>query len=97
MTIIKKVQPLNPEEVFGLLLNHFTSYINDKLGSNLEIEYAHVYDVINISFPEVIQGNAFTLIVSDDELTLSANGAEKAYNSDLLEEYLITFLTENVS
>lgn len=94
MATIKNIQPLSAEKVFDLLKTEFADYINDKLDSNLSIEYAHVYDVINISFPEVIQGPALTITVTEDELTVEVQATESDYNIELLEEQLIAFLTE---
>jgi hypothetical protein len=92
MTTIKNVQPLSPEKLFDLLKTEFADYINAKLDSNLAIEYAHVYDVINIMFPEVIEGPALTVIVTDNELTVTVHATESDYNTDLLEQHLIDFL-----
>jgi hypothetical protein len=50
--------------------------------------------VINISFPEVITGIAFSAIVSDDEVSLEKNEENADYDSALLEGYLIDFLKE---
>jgi hypothetical protein len=63
MTTIKNVQPLSAENLFDLLKTQFGPYIDSKLDTNLSIEYAHVYDVINISFPEIIEGTVFTLLL----------------------------------
>jgi hypothetical protein len=95
MTTIKNVHPMSAEALFDLLKKKFADDINDKLNSSLTIEYAHVYDIINISFPEVIQGTVFTLIVTDDEITVSNNATDNAYNTALLEEHLTAFLNEN--
>lgn len=75
----------------------FADYINAKLGSNLAIEYAHVYDVINVSFPEVIEGPALTITVTDDDLTVSVMATESDYNTDLLEEHILGFLEVQAS
>jgi hypothetical protein len=93
MTTIKNVKPLSAEKLFDLLKTEFADYINEKLGSNLAIEYAHVYDVINVLFPEVIEGPALTITVSDDEILVSVQTNDSDYNTDLLEEQLIGFLT----
>jgi hypothetical protein len=97
MTTIKNVHPLSAEKLFDLLKTQFSSYIDSKLDTNLSIEYAHVYDVINISFPEIIEGTVFTLIVNDNEVELSNNGENTEYNTDLLEQHLVEFLTEQLS
>jgi hypothetical protein len=93
MTTIKNVKPLSAEKLFDLLKTEFADYINEKLGSNLAIEYAHVYDVINVLFPEVIEGPALTITVSDDEILVSVQTNDSDYNTDLLEAQLIGFLT----
>jgi len=93
MTAIKNIQPLSPEAVFDLLKVEFSDYVNNALGSNLSVEYAHVADIVNISFPEVIEGTVFTLTVSDDSIEISKNDTEGDYNTDLLEEQLNEFLT----
>ncbi|WP_026899159.1 hypothetical protein [Daejeonella oryzae] len=94
MTTIENIQPLSAETLFDLLKKEFADYINAKLDSNLTIEYGHVYDVINILFPEVLEGNAFTVTVSDNEITLLNNAEESEYNTELLEQHLINFLNE---
>jgi len=92
MATIKNVKPLSAEKLFDLLKTGFAEYVNEKLGSNLAIEYAHVYDVINILFPEVIEGPALTITVTDDELTVTNHASGADYNTDLLEEQLNGFL-----
>ncbi len=94
MATIKNVKPLSAEKLFDLLKTEFADYINEKLGSNLAIEYAHVYDVINVLFPEVIEGLALTITVSDAKLSVTNHAAGSDYNTELLEEQLIGFLTE---
>jgi hypothetical protein len=94
MTTIKNVQPLSAEKLFDLLKTEFGNYIDAKLGTNLAIEYAHVYDVINVSFPEIIEDTVFTLIVNNDEVELSNNSENTEYNTDLLEQQLVDFLNE---
>jgi hypothetical protein len=97
MATIKNIKPLSAEKLFDLLKTEFADYINGKLGSNLAIEYAHVYDTINILFPEVIEGPALTIIVTDDELAVSLQASDSDYNTELLEEHLIGFLTFQAS
>ena len=80
--------------LFDVLKKDFSDYVNYKLDANLSINYAHVYDTINIYFPEVIKGIAFTIIVTDDELNVSDDTKGIGYNSELLEKHLINFLTE---
>ena len=94
MATIKNIQPLSAEKLFDLLKTEFADYINAKLGSNLAIDYAHVYDVINVSFPEVIEGPALTITVSDKELIVSVMATNSDYNTELLEEQLNGFLEE---
>jgi hypothetical protein len=93
MTAINNIQPLSPEAVFDLLKVEFSEYVNNALGSNLSVEYAHVADIVNISFPEVIEGTVFTLTVSEDSIEISKNETEGDDNTDLLEEQLNEFLT----
>ena len=93
MTAINNIQPLSPEAIFNLLKVEFSDYVNQALGSNLSVEYAHVADIVNISFPEVIEGTVFTLTVSDEQIEVSKNETEGDYNTDLLEEQLNEFLT----
>ncbi|AMR32509.1 hypothetical protein A0256_14290 [Mucilaginibacter sp. PAMC 26640] len=97
MTTIKNVHPLSPEELYHILKNDFTDEINSKLSSSLSVEFAHVYDVINVSFPEIIEGTVFTIIVNENEIELSNNGDNSEYNTDLLEQHLIAFLNEKSS
>lgn len=92
MIPIKNIRPLSAESLFDVLKKDFADYINSKLSSSLSIEYAHVYDVINVSFPEVIEGTAFSIIVSDDEITVSDNDQSSEYNSELLQQHLVDFL-----
>ena len=92
MDTIKNVKSLSAEKLFDLLKTEFADYTNEKLGSNLAIEYAHVYDVINVLFPEVIDGPALTISVTDVDLNVTNHAADADYNTDLLEEQLIAFL-----
>lgn len=92
MATINNVKPLSAEKLFDLLKTGFADYINAKLGSNLAIEYAHVFDEINVSFPEVIDGPALNITVTDLELTVTLLATETDYNTELLEENLFGFL-----
>lgn len=83
--------------LFNVLKKEFADYVNYKLDSNLSINYAHVYDTINIYFPEVIEGIAFTIIVTDEDLNVSDDTKGIGYNTELLEKHLINFLTEVAS
>lgn len=95
MTIIQNVSTLSAEKLFNVLKTEFGTYIDAKLGTNLAIEYAHVYDVINVSFPEIIEGTVFTLIVTDESIEVSNNEENAEYNTELLEQHLLEFLNEN--
>ena len=97
MTAIKNVHPINAEDLFHLLKSDFANEVNTKLNSSLSIEYAHVYDVINVYFPEIIEGTVFTITVNDDEINLTNNGDTGEYNTDLLEQQLHDFLLEKCS
>jgi hypothetical protein len=92
MAAIKNIKPLSAEKLFDLLKTEFADYINEKLGSNMAIDYAHVYDVINVLFPEVIEGPALTITVTGDVLIVTVHATDSDYNTDLLEEHLIRFL-----
>ena len=97
MTTIQNVHPLSAEKLFGILKTGFGNFIDAKLGTNLAIEYAHVYDVINVSFSEIIEGRVFTLVVNDVSIELSNNSENAEYNTGLLEEHLLEFLNEQCS
>jgi hypothetical protein len=92
MKPIKNTAALNAEKLFGILKIEFADYINSKLDSGLNLEFAHVEDVVNVLFPDVIQGIAFSIIVSEKEITVTENHISPEYNSDLLEQNLIDFL-----
>jgi hypothetical protein len=93
MKTIQNIQPLNPEALFHLLKIEFPDYINSKLDSALSIDFAHVYDVINVLFPEINEGIFLTITVSDQEITISDGAREAEYNTGLLEKYLVDFIT----
>ena len=97
MATIKNVKPLSAEKLFDVLKTEFADYINGELGSNLAIEYAHVYDEINVLFPEVIEGPALNITVTDEELTITVLATGSDYNTDLLEEHLFGFLEMQAS
>lgn len=90
MIAINNVQPLDAAQLTDLLKTGFPAFVNHKLGSNLAIEFAHVSDFVNVGFPEVIDGNAYTITVSKDQLELTdhTSGA-----TELLKEHLVAFLT----
>jgi hypothetical protein len=48
-------------------------------------------------FPEVIEGVALTIVVTDEEISVSDNAVENIYNTALLEEQLVAFITEKCS
>ena len=93
MTAIDNVQPLSPESLFELLKTEFPTYVNEQLGSNLAVEFAHVADIVNVSFPEIIDGNAYTIIVGDKSLEITDHTTDGTYNTELLEQHLMEFLT----
>ena len=93
MTVINNVQPLSPENLFDLLKTAFPAYINEQLGSNLVVEFAHVSGIVNVSFPEVIEGNAYTITVSEESLQVIDHVTAGSYNSEVLEKHLVEFLT----
>jgi hypothetical protein len=93
MTTIKNIQPLSAETLFDILKKEFTNYLNNALGANMSVEYAHVSDIINIHFPEITEGIVFSLTVSDDEILIEQGEIEEDYNTELLQEHLINFLT----
>ena len=97
MTIIKNILATSAEALYILLRKDFTDYINNKLDSNLSIDFEHVYDVINVLFPEVIEGIALTITVTNDEITVSDNAKNSGYITELLEKYLINFITDKCS
>ncbi|RWY54347.1 hypothetical protein [Mucilaginibacter gilvus] len=97
MKTIVMIQPVSAEKLFDLLKKEFPDYINSKLDSSLAIDFAHVYDVINVLFPEVIEGVALTVIITDNEITVSNNAVNVIYNTALLEEQLINFITDKCS
>ncbi|MFD2146148.1 hypothetical protein [Mucilaginibacter antarcticus] len=97
MTTYKNIQPLSAEALFDLLKKEFTNEINTKLDSSVNVEYAHVYDVINVSFPEIIEGTVFTILVNDNEIELTNNSNSLEYNTELLEEQLAAFLNDKCS
>jgi len=93
MTAINNVQPLSSDSLFDLLKTEFPTYVNEQLGSNLTVEFARVSDIVNISFPEIIEGNAYTITVGEDSLEITDHTTEGTYNTELLEQKLIEFLT----
>lgn len=94
MTTIKNIKPLSAEELFDLLKKEFATYVDAKIDSGLTIDYAHVYDIINISFPEVKAGIAFTITVAEDDIVIEKNGENADNDLDLLVGHLVDFLKE---
>lgn len=94
MTTINNIQPLSAEDVFSLLKNNFKEYVNSKIDSNLEIDYQHVQNIINVLCPEIIEGIAFTITVNDEAITISHDEERNDHSSDLLEQHLNEFLAE---
>lgn len=92
METINNVRPLSSEKLFDLLKKEFAEYINEKLGSNISVDYARVFDVINVIFPEVAGGFSLTVTITDPELIITANASSTAYDTDLLQEHLVRFL-----
>lgn len=93
MIAIDNVQPLSPESLFDLLKTEFPAYVNEQLGSNMAVEFAHVADIVNISFPEIIDGNAYTITVGDNNLEITDHTTDGTYNTELLGQHLMEFLT----
>jgi hypothetical protein len=93
MITIDNIQPLSPEALFDLLKTDFPAYVNEQLGSNLTVDFAHVSDIINITFPEIIEGNAYTLTVGENSIDIIDHTTEGTYNTELLEQHLTGFLT----
>lgn len=94
MTTVKNIKPLSAEELFDILKKEFATYVDSKIDSGVAPEFAHVHDIINISFPEVKEGMAFTITVSDDEIIVETYKEEADYDLTLLESHLIEFLKE---
>lgn len=96
MIAIQNIQPLSAEQLFDSLKKEFPDYINTKLDSALTIEFAHVADIINVSFPEVAAGTVLTVTVSDDNLVVTDNETVSEerleYNTELLKTQLVDFL-----
>jgi hypothetical protein len=94
MTTLKNIRPVTAEQLFDLLKKEFADYVNSKLDSSLSIEYAHVYDLINVLFPDIIAGIVFTITVTEDEISISKNEEDIDYDMELLEKHLVDFLIE---
>ena len=48
----------------------------------------------NVLLPEVIEGVALMVTITDETITVSNNAIAHVYNTTLLEEYLISFITK---
>jgi hypothetical protein len=94
MIAIKNVQPLSAAQLTEILKTEFPSFVDQKLGSNIAVEFVHVSDFVNISFPEVMEGNAFTITVSENNLELTDHTIQGTYNAELLRQQLVEFLTQ---
>ncbi len=92
MTIIKNIHPLNAEKIYDGLKKECPNYINHKLNSDLSIDFTHLYDIINILFTEIIEGIAFTITVTLDEIRLTENAENPIYQTELLKKHLIKFI-----
>jgi hypothetical protein len=97
MISINNIAALTAEKLFNLLKKDFTDYINYKLDAGMNIEFAHVEDIINVKFPDVIEGIAFSIVVTEKELSLTDNHVSPEYNSGMLEQQLVDFLTLKAS
>ncbi|RYZ18345.1 MAG: hypothetical protein EOO10_25880 [Chitinophagaceae bacterium] len=93
MIPINNVQPLNAAQLTDILKTDFPGYVNEHLGSNLAVEVVHVSDIVNISFPEIIEGNAYSITVGEAQLELTDHTTEGTYNAELLSEHLFDFLS----
>lgn len=94
MITIKNVQPLDAIQLTEMLKTEFPAFVDQRLGSNLAVEFVHVSDFVNVAFPEVIQGNAFTINVGADHLELTDHTIEQVYDAELLKQHLVEFLTQ---
>lgn len=94
MITIKNVQPLDAAQLTEILKSEFPAFVDQRLGSNLAVEAVHVSDFVNVAFPEVIEGNAFTITVGADHLELTEHTTEGAYDAELLKQHLVDFLTQ---
>lgn len=91
---IKNVQPLDAAQLTDILKTEFPAFVDQRLGSNLAVEVVHVSDFVNVAFPEVIEGNAFTITVGEDHLELTDHTTEGVYDAELLKQNLVEFLTQ---
>lgn len=92
MTIIKNIRTVTAETLFGTLNVDFATFVNQKLGSDVRVEFAHVDDIINVSFPEIVPGIAFYMTVARETIHVTANSDNQLENGIVLEKQLIDFL-----
>lgn len=92
MPTIQNITAISAEKLYLALKTDFATYADEKLDSGLTVEFAHVEDVINVTFPDIIAGIAFSVVVSDKQITVTENNVSPEYNSGLLEDQLIGFL-----
>ncbi|MBC8985294.1 hypothetical protein H9X96_05855 [Pedobacter sp. N36a] len=92
MTSIKNIHPISAVVLFDLLKREFPDYINTKLDAMLNIDFVHVYNEINVLFPDIIAGTALTISVSDQEITITENAPDNDFKTALLEEHLTSFI-----
>ncbi|GGI29187.1 hypothetical protein [Pedobacter mendelii] len=96
-TEIKNIRLVSAEDLFETLKINFADYLNKKLDSEVMVEFARVYDIIDVSFPEIIVGIAFHIVVSEKEIILSTDNTIPANNSQVLEKQLTDFLELNLN
>jgi hypothetical protein len=96
-TKIKNIRMVSAEDLFATLKTDFADYLNKKLDAAVAVEFAHVFDIIDISFPEIIAGVAFHIVVSEKEIILSTDNTIPANNSEALEKQLTDFLELNLN
>ena len=97
MTTIQNIRTVTAESLFGTLKREFATFVNQKLDSEVNVEFAHIDDIINVSFPEIIPGIAFYITISREAIHLASNGDNQLENSIILEKQLVDFLELNVN
>jgi len=96
-TEIENIRMVTAEDLFATLKTDFADYLNNKLDAAVAVEFARVYDIIDVSFPEIIVGVAFHIVVSEKEIILSTDNTIPANNSETLEKQLTDFLELNLN
>ena len=91
-TEIENIRMVTAEDLSATLKTDFAVYLNKKLDAAVAVEFARVYDIIDVSFPEIIVGVAFHIVVSEKEIILSTDNTIPANNSEALEKQLTDFL-----